>query len=348
MDKDFPRVAHDRTRQGLGNSPLPWIAGAAFVGLALAATRARSYDFEGRVVLITGASRGLGLVLARELADRGAYIGMLARDAVELERARESLPSGAPVELLPADVTAPMQIEQAVNTLVARFGAIDVLINNAGQILSSPFEHTTRADFHAMMNVHFWGTLNMTRAVLDYLPHDGGARIVNVCSIGGRIGVPHLSAYCASKFAQSGLSAVMAEELRAKHIRVTTVLPGLMRTGSYRHAWFKGDHANEYAVFSLISGLPGTSMSATRAARTILRAAGRGDAEVILPFSVRQIARAAAMVPNTAAHVLSATSALLPGPGANVPIQGRELDLKPAVAAAITLAERAGARNNER
>lgn len=348
MDKDYPRVAHDRTGRGSGNSPLPWIAGAAIVGLAIAAARTKSYDFEGKVVLITGASRGLGLVLAREFAARGAFVGMLARDAVELERARESLPPGAPVELLTADVTAPMQIERAVNTLVRRFGDVDVLINNAGQILSSPFEHTTLADFHAMMDVHFWGTLNMTRAVLDHLPHDGTARIVNVCSIGGRIAVPHLSAYCASKFAQSGLSAVIAEELRAKNIRVTTVLPGLMRTGSYRHAWFKGDHANEYAVFSLISGLPGTSMSATRAARAILRAAGRGDAEVIVPFTVRQIARAVAMVPNTAGHVLSATSALLPGPGANIRIQGKDLDLKPTVAAAITLAERAGARNNER
>jgi NAD(P)-dependent dehydrogenase (short-subunit alcohol dehydrogenase family) len=269
-----------------------WLGGAA-LGIAIASWRAR-YDFENKVVLITGGSRGLGLVLARELADRGALIGLLARDAIELARARQSIASHSLVQLLPADVTAPAQIEQAVNTLVRRFGRIDIVINNAGQIMSAPLADTTDADFKTLLDVHFWGTLHVTRAALPHLPHNGDARIVNICSIGSKIPVPHLSAYCASKFAQAGLSSVMAEEMRGKRIRVTTVMPGLMRTGSHRQAWFKGDQPSEYAAFALVGGLPGSSMGAERAARMILRAVARGDAEAIVPFSVRQIAKVAA------------------------------------------------------
>jgi short-subunit dehydrogenase len=138
----------------------------------------------------------------------------------------------------------------------------------------------------------------------------------------------------------------MAAELRDKGIHVTTVLPGLMRTGSHRQAWFKGDHANEYAMFSLVSGLPFTSMNADRAARLILNAAARGQAEAIIPFSVRQIAKATALLPNAAIGVMAATNKVLPGPGSKFAIQGKQVGLNPAVATAAGLNERAAERNN--
>jgi short-subunit dehydrogenase len=347
MDNNRPLLTHQRTAEGSGISlrTLGLLLGGVALGYAVTSRR-RRYDFENKVVLITGGSRGLGLVMARQLAERGALIGLLARDAVELGKARQTIPSQSLVQLLAADVTAPSQVEQAVSTLVRRFGRIDVVINNAGQILSAPFDDTTDADFKAMLDVHFWGTLHVTRAALPYLARQGDARIVNICSIGGRIPVPHLSAYCASKFAQVGLSEVMGEELRAKGIRVTTVLPGLMRTGSHRQAWFKGDQHAEYQMFSLVGGLPVTSMSARRAARLILQAAERGQAEAIIPFSVRQIAKATALVPNTAVAVMAATNRVLPGPGSKFAVQGKQMDLNPAVAAAASLNERAAGRNN--
>jgi short-subunit dehydrogenase len=320
--------------------------GAAAFGLAVTASRRARYDFENKVVLITGGSRGLGLVLARQLADRGALIGLMARDALELARARQTVSGQSLVQLLSADVTARSQVEQAVNALVRRFGRIDVVVNNAGQILAAPFEDTTEADFKAMLDVHMWGTLNVTRAALPHLAREGDARIINICSIGSRIGVPHLAAYCASKFAQAGLSAVMTEELRGKGIRVTTVMPGLMRTGSHRQAWFKGEHVNEYNLFATINGLPGTSMSADRAARLIIRAAERGQAEAIIPFTVRQIAKAQAIVPNIASRVLAATNAMLPGAASKFAVQGKQIGLNSVVAAAATLSERAAKRNN--
>lgn len=322
------------------------LLGAAALGVVIAARRPR-YDFANKVVLITGGSRGLGLVLARQLAERGALIGLLARDAIELARARQTISSQSLVQLLAADVTAPSQVEQAVNALVRRFGRIDVVINNAGQILSAPFEDTTDADFKALLDVHMWATLHVTRAALPHLAREGDGRVINICSIGGRIPVPHLSAYCTSKFAQTGLSLVMAEELRSKGIRVTTVLPGLMRTGSHRQAYFKGDHQREYATFSLVGGLPITSMSADRAARLIINASARGKAEAIIPFSVRQIAKASAMMPNTAVGLMAATNKMLPGPASKFAMQGKQMDLNPAVETAITLAERAAERNNQ-
>lgn len=349
MDNNLPPLTHRRTggASGISIGTLGILLGGVALGYAIT-TRLRRYDFADKVVLITGGSRGLGLVLARQLAERGALIGLMARDAIELAKARQTISSQSIVQLLPADVTAPSQVEQAVSTLMRRFGRIDVVINNAGQILSAPFDDTTDADFKAMLDVHFWGTLHVTRAALPYLARQQQARVVNVCSIGGRIPVPHLSAYCASKFAQVGLSEVMGEELRSRGIHVTTVLPGLMRTGSHRQAWFKGDQKAEYQVFSLIAGLPVTSMSADRAARLILRAAERGRAEAIIPFPVRQIAKVTALVPNTAAAVMAATNRVLPGPGSKFAVQGKRLGLNPVVAAAATLGERAATRNNER
>ena len=321
---------------------------AGAVGLAIAARYRTRYTFENKVVVITGGSRGLGLVLARELASRGASLGLMARDALELARARRSIDSDSLVQLLPADVTDPAQVEQAFSTMIRRFGRIDIVINNAGQILSAPFEDTTREDFEAMLDVHFWGTLNVSRAALPHLARHREGRIINICSIGGRVPIPHLSAYCASKFAQAGLSAVMAEELRAKGIYITTVLPGLVRTGSHLQAWFKGDRAAEFALFSLVGGSPGTSMSAERAARLILSAAARGRADAVIPFSYRQLAKLSACAPNATLATLAAVNGMMPGPQTRIATQGKYLSLPKLVRGATALNERAADRNNQR
>ena len=318
------------------------------MGFAVATRYRRRYTFENKVVVVTGGSRGLGLVLARELASRGASLGLMARDAIELARARRTIDSDSLVQLLPSDVTDPAQVEQAFSTMIRRFGRIDVVINNAGQILSAPFDDTTNEDFKAMLDVHFWGTLNVTRAALPHLARHGDGRIINICSIAGRVPVPHLSAYCVSKFAQAGLSGVMAEELRAKGIRVSTVLPGLMRTGSHLQAWFKGERAAEFAAFSLAGGSPGSSMSAERAARMILSAAASGKADVVIPFTYRQLSKIAALVPNATISTLAAVNSVLPGPRTRFAAQGKHMPLPRIVRGVTTLNERAAARNNQR
>ncbi len=321
---------------------------AAALGLAVAARTSARNSFDGRCVLITGGSRGLGLVLARELVTRGASVGLLARNALELERARRTIVGNGSVLLLPADVTDRVQVRQAIALFVRRFGRLDAVVNNAGVIVSAPLADTTADDIRALMEVHLFGTLNVTQAALPHLARVEGARVINVCSIGGKIGVPHLSAYCASKFAQAGLSAVMSQELRSRGVRVTTVHPGLMRTGSHVNAWFKGERRVEFAAFSLVNGLPGSSMSAERAARQIINAAERGVADIVIPFTIRQVARVAALAPNAVSIALAAVNQMLPSRPSEFAVQGKHVGLSPALRAVVSLSERAADRNNER
>src|SRR5918912_3423887 len=128
----------------------------------------------------------------------------------------------------------------------------------------------TLEDFEQAMAVHFWGPLYATLAVLPQMRARRDGRIVNISSIGGKVSVPHLVPYSASKFALAGLSDGLRAELSKENVIVTTVCPGLMRTGSPRNATFKGKHRDEYAWFSISDALPLTSMSAERAARQII------------------------------------------------------------------------------
>ncbi len=136
------------------------------------------------------------------------------------------------------------------------FGRIDMLVNNAGVMHVGPLEHMAYGDYHQAMNVHFWGALHCTEAVLPYMRRRRSGRIVNIASIGGLIAVPHLAPYSASKFALVGYSDAVRAEVAKDGIRVTTVCPGLMRTGSAVNALVKGRHEAEFAWFGTLSSLP--------------------------------------------------------------------------------------------
>ncbi len=167
----------------------------------------RAYDLHGRTVLITGGSRGLGLLLAREFAREGARIALCARDMEELERARKELEqNGAEVFAAPCDLTDRNQVEMWVRAVRDRFGSVDVLVNNAGIIQVGPMEEMLLEDYEAAMQIHFWATVYTTLAVLPEMRQRGSGRIVNITSIGGKISPPHLLPYNASKFAQVGFS----------------------------------------------------------------------------------------------------------------------------------------------
>ncbi len=301
-----------------------WLTAALGVGAAIYAASklsASNYDFRGKIVLITGGSRGLGLVLARQLADRGARLAICARNEQELSSAQADLKNrGAEVFSAVCDVRNQFAVNQTVAAVCKHYGRIDVLVNNAGVIQVGPLEVQTQADFESAMAVHFWGAFYMMQAVLPQMKARGDGKIVNISSIGGKVAVPHLAPYCASKFALVGLSNAMQVELAKDNISVTTVCPGLMRTGSHVNAVFKGQNEKEFAWFSVGNSLPVSSISAERAAKQIIEAAGRGDAELVVSIQAKLAAKANALFPELVADVAGLVNQLLPeagGIGAN-------------------------------
>ena len=207
------------------------------------------------------------------------------------------------------------QVQDFVNDVIGRWGTVDVLVNNAGVIQAGPMACMTNDDYDLAMKTHFWGPLSMIEAVLSSMHRQGSGGIVNIASIGGKVSVPHLLPYNSSKFALVGLSEGMRNELAREGISVTTVCPGLMRTGSPRNALFKGQHRAEYAWFSIGSSLPGVTMSSRSAARKIVEACRRGDPGLILSLPAKVAWRVNAVFPATTARVLSLVNRLLPAPG---------------------------------
>jgi NAD(P)-dependent dehydrogenase (short-subunit alcohol dehydrogenase family) len=194
---------------------------AAFVGARLLRNR-HGIDFGGRVVVVTGGSRGLGLVIARQLAAQGAKLALLARDEHELDRAKRLLEEehpGVEVMAVRCDVRRKADVRAAVAQILDRWTTVDVLINNAGVIQVGPLEHMQHEDFENAMATHFWGPLHLMMEIVPVMRRRGFGRIVNISSIGGRVAVPHLAPYCASKFALAGLSDAVRSELAPHGIR---------------------------------------------------------------------------------------------------------------------------------
>lgn len=327
---------------------------AASVGALIAARallrRQRNYDLRGKSVLITGGSRGLGLVLAREFANEGARVAICARDPAELERAQADLAEhGAKVLAVPCDITNRSQVKELVYIAQDHFGEINVLVNNAGVIQVGPMEVMTVADYEQAMNIHFWGPLYTTLAVLPEMRKRREGRIVNISSIGGKVSVPHLLPYSASKFALVGLSEGLRAELAKDNVVVTTVCPGLMRTGSPRNATFKGQHRLEYAWFSISDALPVSSMKAERAARQIIAACKRGDAEVVLSIQAELAVKFHALFPGLTADLLGLVNRLLPASGGIGRQRAKGKDSKSPLSPSLltTMNEAAALKNNE-
>ena len=324
--------------------------GAALVASRLARSR-HAISFNDRVVVITGGSRGLGLVLARQFAAEGARLVLLARDLNELARAREDLEArGAQVLTVRCDIRRRADVRAAIDLVVDQWRAIDVLVNNAGVIQVGPLEHMTHEDFENAMATHFWGPLHLMLETVPIMRHRGFGRIVNITSIGGKISVPHLGPYCASKFALVGLSDAMRAELERYGVRVTTVAPGLMRTGSPVNAQFKGHHEAEYAWFKVASSIPGVTISAERAAAKILEACRFGDPELTITPQAKLAAAANVVAPVAVARAMALVSRALPGPSGtdgDVLLKGRDTKPRAVPSAITTLTDRAAVANNE-
>lgn len=288
----------------------------AGLGVALGAAawywNDRRYRLRGQVALIAGASRGLGLMLAEEFARQGCDIVICARNEEELERARASLVQrGARVLAVPCDVGDREQVQRLVHQARSRFGVIDILCNVAGVIQVGPIESMTAEDFEEAMKVMFWGTVYPTLEVLPDMISRGRGRIVNITSIGGKVSVPHLIPYNCAKFAAVAFSEGLHAEMRSHNVKVVTIVPGLMRTGSFLNAFFKGRQEREFNWFGLGATMPGVSMNAKRAARQIVAAARRGQSERILSKPAQAIALLHGMFPGFTSELMGAVNSLI-------------------------------------
>ncbi len=274
----------------------------------------RRFNLRGRSVLITGGSRGLGLVLARKMAERGARVAVCARDSEELLCAGAEIARFGDKPLtLPCDVTNPQSVRKMVEACNGEMGQIDVLINNAGVIQVGPESEMTLDDFQQAMNTHYFGALHTMREVLPQMKSRGEGRIANIASLGGKIPVPHMIPYCGSKFALVGLSQAMRTELLQYGIYVTTVCPGLMRTGSHVNASFKGQQEKEFAWFGPSASAPVLAMSAKRAAEQIVDGIEYGTSQLTLSLPAKLACFEYAIVPGLVTDSLALINRLLPG-----------------------------------
>lgn len=318
--------------------------------LVLRLIRTARYSLRDKVVLITGGSRGLGLVLARLICAAGGKVALIARDAEELGRAKADLARrGGVVLTVQCDLLDSEQIRSAVRQIIDRFGKIDILINSAGIIEVGPLEHMTREDFERAMRLHFWAPFELISQIVPEMRTWGGGRIVNISSIGGKVAVPHLAPYSASKFALTGFSDALRAELARDNIHVTTVAPGMMRTGSHVNAKFKGKHDAEFGWFAASAGAPLISINADRAARKILAACRRGQPSLTLTFAARTAILGNALFPNLTGYGMKIVNRFLPKASNDEGNQSRAgSQLRRVAPRWLTrLADRATRKNNE-
>jgi NAD(P)-dependent dehydrogenase (short-subunit alcohol dehydrogenase family) len=293
-------------------------AAAVAAGAALASRRSHVVDrerFRDRVVLITGGSRGLGFALAEDLARGGALVTIAGRDAETVERARLELAAeGLAVDAVRCDVRDPRDVDALIAHVETHSGPVDVLLNVAGVIEVGSVWDQSLADFRESVETHVFGPLHTMRAVLPSMRARGRGQIVNVSSIGGLVGVPHLAPYSAGKFGLTGLTQAYAAEVKHDGISVTLVCPGLMRTGSPDNAIFKGRTRAEYAWFALSDSNPLISSSTRHAVVKIVHAMARKRSFVTITPIARIAPVLNALAPRTTNALLALAARLLPPP----------------------------------
>lgn len=291
------------------------LAAGAVAGLLLIKKERNRYSFRDKVVVLTGGSRGLGKAMARRLADEGARLALLSRSREKLESvAQELRQRGGRVSIYKCDVTDREMVESVIDQIEKDFSGIDVLINNAGINITGPFEDHSDEDFEKAWQTHLKGPLYLTRAALPAMRRRGGGRILNVSSAGGKIGIPHMSAYSTSKHALVGFSHSIAAELRSSGIRVTVACPGMIRTGAHRKTQFRGRTEEEQRWFTKTGELPLLGASPDAAARVMIEGCRAGRAEVTFPWHWRLAAMGSGVLPGLSVQANAGVDHFLPEP----------------------------------
>jgi short-subunit dehydrogenase len=297
------------------------LAVSAATGFLVSRIASGTHIHAGQVAIVTGGSRGLGLALAHRFGKAGVKLVLVATSENELQSALVDLLAMASVLnsndvlLFPCDLRNPGEASRLISATLNRFGRIDILINNAGIIVVGPAENQPLEAYRDAMEIDFFAALQCIYAVLpEFLQQRSGA-IVNIASIGGKLAVPHLLPYVAAKFALTGFSEGLHSELRNRGVRVTTVCPGLMRTGGEVHAQFRGQVRKEKAWFQFAARTPLIAASVGDAANKIFHAVDRASAEITITPQAWLAARFTGLAPETTQRIAAIIHAhLLPSP----------------------------------
>ncbi len=223
------------------------------------------------VTIITGASSGIGRATAQVFAASGARLVLAARSREKLTAVQSELhATGAEVLVVPADVTREADVRNLVDQTLERFGRVDIAICNAGVYVRGAVKDLPLASFERCMDVNFYGTVHLIRAVLPLMLAQGSGHIVAVTSVDGRKGLPPDGAYVASKFAATGLMDVLRQELRGTGVYASTILPGRVDTRM---------------IETIDVPLASPKISSARVGRAILRAVRTRRRELVIPFA---------------------------------------------------------------
>lgn len=292
---------------------LQLIAGVAAILAYRALKKAMRESLKGKSVLITGGSRGLGLVLARRLAKKGAKVAICARDRDEIDKAVAQIRAfGGDISAYVCDVSDREAVETMVQQATVDLDGIDILINNAGIIQVGPASTMSIEEYEEAMKINFWGAVYTTLAVLPQMKNRKAGDIVNITSIGGVVAVPHLLPYSVSKFALVGFSEGLHAELKKDGVHVTTIYPGLMRTGSHHNIDVLGDNKKEFGLFSLMGTNPLVSVNSEKAAQKIIDAFRDKKASYILSLPATLLAKAHGLFPGLTSEILGYINYALP------------------------------------
>ena len=185
--------------------------------------------FNQQVIIITGGSSGIGKAVAEKLIKRGAHIAIIARDENKLQTVHQELKATANpdqrVAIYSCDVADAEAVQKTIEAIVDDIGSPDILINSAGILRESYFENQSIETFREIMDINFYGTLNLIKSTLPYFKKKSSGRIVNICSMAGLFGAFGYSGYCSSKHAVKGLTHTLRAELKPQGIKVQIVYP---------------------------------------------------------------------------------------------------------------------------
>jgi NAD(P)-dependent dehydrogenase (short-subunit alcohol dehydrogenase family) len=287
--------------------------------LPLASRLRRRQPVRGEVAIVCGASRGLGRAIARELVRRGADVAICARTARDLESVRRELEllgaeSGGRVLAEVCDLRLKEDVDAFVAKVDRELGAPSILVANAATITVGPIESLTASDFDDALASTFKTALHPALAVLPRMQARRRGTLCFITSIGGKIGVPHLAPYSSAKFAAVGFAEALRAEVAKDGLRVLTVIPGLMRTGSHLHGLFKGNAELEYSWFGASATAPLVAIDADRAARRVVSAIALGREEIVYTVPARLGRRMHGWAPSIVRSALGLAGRLLPPP----------------------------------